>query len=594
MSSTVYYSVNLEQAAAQRFAVTCRYQPPNDGPCEFRIPAWIRGSYLIRDLARHVMDFSAQRGGEPVAFSRKDKSTVEIAPGSGEIELHYRVHASDASVRKAYLDQDRGFFNGSSLFYCPVSSPAPSEFRMRIDPAGGAQANWQLATSMRQAKVDAAGFGEYLAESYEELIDHPVELGAFERHDFEVDGIPHALVLSAGVDCDTRRMIDDIARICQTQREFFGGEPELDQYLFLTNVVSAGYGGLEHRSSCALICSHGDLPRIDQPKQSTEYRGFLGLCSHEYFHLWNVKRITPRSFADSELGREAYSCDLWHYEGVTSYYDDLFLLRSACIDAPTYLDLLAGQASRVERAPANRRQSLTEASFETWIKFYQPDDNSLNAAANYYSKGALVALCLDLELRLNSETSLDQVMQALWQRNGSSGTPVEEGGLEALASEVSGLDLKPFFDLALRSTEALPLERLLAEFGVQALRRASTSLIDPGGRTVLPAPTVWAGVRFKPGSLTVSHVLENGPAQRAGLIAGDEFVALAGQQLSAQKWLKLMEQLKPGDHELHFFRDGRMRQLRLALIAPPLDSWTITLAEVEGAVAQRRLAWLGV
>ena len=538
------------------------------------------------------MDLEARRGGAAAKVQRLDKSCFSVAAGQGEIELRYRVHASDPSVRKAWLDSERGFFNGSSLFYCPIVD-GPLEFRLRLESPPASLADWQVATSLQVESVAPNGFGVYSADSYEELIDHPVELGRFVRHEFEIDQIPHALVLSGRVDADAERIVQDLTKICRTQRQMFGGEPRLDQYLFLTNVVGAGYGGLEHRSSCALICSRADLPIQGQKSQSTEYRNFLGLCSHEYFHQWNVKRITPRRFSESTLDTEAYSQDLWHYEGVTSYYDDLFLLRSGCVEPGTYLDMLAGQITRVERAPAHRRQTLAEASFETWIKFYQPDDNTLNAAANYYAKGALVALCLDLELRLKSEMSLDAVMQALWKRHGREGVPVEESGLERIAAEISGLDLTEFFDRALRSTDPLPLETLLTAFGVGVARRASTSPIDPGGRSVVPAPGVWSGNRFRPGSLVISHVLDDGPMQRAGVIAGDELVALNGQKLTPQHWLKLMETLRPGACELHFFRDDSLHVRHVELVAPPLDTWVLTLADCDGEVADRRKAWLG-
>mgnify|MGYP003633657765 CR=1 FL=1 len=562
------------------------------------MPAWIRGSYLIRDPAKHVFELRAWRGDAPVSVQRLDKSAFMVPAGEGALCIRYRVHASDNSVRKAFLDANRGFFNGSSLFYAPVSI-ADAAFEIRLQkPSDPSCSEWKVATAMTAVETDAAGFGRYVASDFEELLDHPFELGRFVRRGFEVDGIAHDLVLAGRVDADVdaHRVTADLGRICSAQRQMFGGEPELDQYLFLTNVVNAGYGGLEHRASCALICCRTDFPRLGESGTSTEYRNFLGLCSHEYFHLWNVKRITAENFKKSDLSREAYTEDLWHYEGVTSYYDDLFLLRAQCVDAAGYLDLLAQTATRLQRTPARLRQTLAEASFETWIKFYQPDDNSLNANTNYYAKGALVALCLDLELRLNSDVTLDTVMQSMWKTYGRQGQGVPEGGFAAMAERVSGLNLQAFFEKTLRSTQELPLVDLLSRFGVTAELRACTSPIDNGGRTLASMKSCWAGLRLKPGSTTVSHVLDDGPAQAAGLSVDDELVALEGLRLTPQQWHKQMERQAAGQAlQLHYFRDEALQLTSLCLQEAPLDTWTMTLADIENeSVGQRRRQWLGV
>ncbi|MCC2655997.1 MAG: peptidase domain protein [Panacagrimonas sp.] len=594
MSADPRFTVSLPDPTTHRFHV--RLELPDSGTDSqtFRLPAWIRGSYLVRDLARHVVEVRAWRDGEPAAIERLDKSTFRVAAGPGALRLEYAVQAFDESVRKAFLDSRRGFFNGSSLFYCPDGLRG-SRFELVIErPAGEAYRQWRVATSMSAAEIDAQGFGRYVAENYEALIDHPVELGPFRRFDFEADGVPHALVVSGRVDADFERVTADLSKICSMQRTLFGGEPALPQYLFLTNVVSAGYGGLEHRASTALICSRADFPKAGQGAAHKEYRNFLGLCSHEYFHLWNVKRITAQSFLDSDLAREAYTRDLWHYEGVTSYYDDLMVLRAGILDAPTYLDVLAEQATRLQRSPARRRQTLADASFETWIKYYQPDENSPNAATNYYVKGALAALCVDLHLRRDSKVTLDDVMRRLWERHGREGRGVPEGGLESVAAELSGLDLKPLFDQLLRSTEELPLESLLADFGVKAELRACTSAIDDGGRTLARNPLTWVGMRLRPGETTVMHVLDDSPALAAGLSPGDQLVAIDGLRLTGPQWTRRLESLIPGVAvPVHYFRGDELFSTTLVPSTAPLDTWTFALADVGGETAERRRRWIG-
>lgn len=593
--SSVHYLVTPAAPREHRFDVRCTLAVPHPQGQVFSLPSWLRGSYLVRDFAKHIISIRAECNGEAVAIERLDKRTLRCAPVSGELQLIYSVYAFDQSVRKAYLDLARGFFNGSSLFYCPQGFEN-ADFEIDIaPPADAACSDWKLATTLDAIDIDARGFGRYRAQTYEALIDHPVEMAAYDRVDFDVDGIPHALVLSGRCELDRARVAADLAKICHVEREMFGQEPALDQYLFLTNVVGSGYGGLEHRSSTALITGRRSFPRVGDSAQSKEYREFLGLCSHEYFHLWNVKRITAQRFAESDLGAEAYSADLWHYEGLTSYYDDLFLLRAGLLEPAAYLDLLAQNATRVDRTPGHRVQTLADASFEAWIKYYQPDENSPNATVSYYVKGALVGLCLDLTLRLRSSVTLDDVMRAAWRRWGRSEQPVPEGGLEALAQEVSGLDLREFFDRALRSTEDLPLVELLAAFGIRAERRTRISEQDIGGRAEGRAPQSWLGVTLRPGDTRVATVIGGGPAAAAGVHAGDQILALNGLRVGSANWASAQAQLAPGDSvELHVFRDDELMALSLCAAASPADTWVLSvIADDDAERVERRRQWLG-
>lgn len=593
--SAVRYQVSPAQPREHLFAVRCTVAQPDPQGQVFSLPSWLRGSYMVRDLAKHIVSIRAESAGQPVAIERLDKRSLRCAAVAGELQLIYSVYAFDQSVRKAYLDLARGFFNGSSLFYCPQGfENAGFEVELAA-PSDAACADWTVATTLPELAVDARGYGRYHAQTYEELIDHPVEMAAFDRIDFDVDGIPHALVLSGRCELDRARVAADLAKICHVERELFGQEPALAQYLFLTNVVGTGYGGLEHRSSTALITARYSFPRVGNSAQPKEYREFLGLCSHEYFHLWNVKRITAQRFAESDLAAEAYSADLWHYEGLTSYYDDLFLLRAGLIDAATYLDILATNATRVERAPGHRVQTLADASFEAWIKYYQPDENSPNATVSYYIKGSLVGLCLDLTLRLHSASTLDDVMRAAWQRWGRSELPVREGGLEALAQEVSGLDLRAFFDRALRTIDELPLIKLLSAFGIRAERRARFSEQDQGGRGDGRALQSWLGLTLRSGDARVATVISGGPAAAAGVHAGDQILALNGLRVSSANWVSAQASLAPGDKlELHVFRDDELLKLQLQAAQAPADTWTLSLiADASAEVLARRAAWLG-
>ena len=589
--STVHYLVRCEPLA-HRYLVRGEFTATT--PPVLRLPSWIRGSYLVRDFAKHVQGLAAFADDRPVAITRLDKRSFRVE-GQGRIRLDYAVHALDASVRKAWLDTRRGFFNGSSLFYCPAGFER-SRFEIVVErPDAAVAPAWRLATALTPVAVDGDGFGGYAAADYETLIDCPVEMAAFQQVDFDVDGVPHGLILSGRCEPDLPRLASDIGRICHVQRELFGQQPAMDQYLFLTQVTGNGYGGLEHRTSTALVTARDALPRPGVPGLRKGYRGFLGLVSHEYFHLWNVKRITAARFADNDLSAEAYSEDLWAYEGVTSYYDDLMLLRAGLIDAPVYLDLVAEAATRLARTPGRFVQTLADASFEAWIKYYQPDEQTPNAAVNYYVKGALVTLCLDLWLRRHSRVTLDEVMRALWQRYGSRDVGVPEGGLEAVASELSGLDLKMQFDAWLRATTELPLAELLAEFGVVATLRASTGAGDEGGRNdARHSPPATLGLSLRAGEASVATVFADGPAEAAGLAAGDQLLAIDGLKLTAGNWANRMETLRPGAAvKLAYFRGDELLEATIIPVAPAADTWTLSLAEVAGEVLARRQAWLG-
>ena len=589
--SPVRYAVSLDPLT-HLYHVRCELADAGDDQV-FSLPSWIRGSYLVRDFAKHVLRLRASINGAPVAIERIDKRSFRVA-GRGALSLEYQVHAYDNSVRKAWLDTRRGFFNGSSLFYCPQGYEQAA-FEISIArPDAALCPGWKLATAMTEVLVDEAGFGTYRAAGYEELIDHPVEMADFQRIDFDVDGVPHSLILSGRCEPDTVRLAADLRRVCHVQRELFGQQPQLRQYLFLTQVTANGYGGLEHRASTALVCARDALPKPGQSGLRKGYRGFLGLVSHEYFHLWNVKRITPHRFAESKLAAEAYSQDLWAYEGITSYYDDLMLLRAGLLDAPSYLDLLAEAATRLQRTPGRFVQTVADASFEAWIKYYQPDENTPNAAVNYYIKGSLAALCLDLTLRLHSSVTLDDVMRKLWTRYGRDDQPVPESGLEQIAAELSGLDLRALFDSMLRSTAELPLAELLAEFGIKAALRPVSGPGDEGGRGETKPATAWSGLQLRGADTGIAQVLSASPAERAGLAAGYVLVALDGLRVSNANWSKLLEGLTPKRAvSVHFFRGDELLQTQLTPLLAPADTWVLTLAEADEVKLERRKKWLG-
>ncbi|MEL6344537.1 MAG: PDZ domain-containing protein [Myxococcota bacterium] len=602
MSTPVVYHVTPSHPGAHLFTVTCTVAEPAPEQV-FTMPTWIPGSYMIREFSQHVVRVEAADATGAVAVHKRDKRAWAVHHAHGPLTLTYEVYAWDLSVRKAHLDQTHGFFNGTSLFLSPsgfedtphaVTLHAPKDPKCR---------DWKVATTLPRTSGGPYDFGSFLAADYDELIDHPVEMGTFDLVTFEVDGVPHEIAVTGVHRGDLDALAADSQRICAVFSEMFGGLP-MDRYLFQLTVETSSYGGLEHRSSTALIHPRKGLPRHGQDERSDDYIGLLGLISHEYFHLWNVKRIKPDAFFPYDLSQEGYTTQLWAFEGFTSYYDDLALLRAGVIDVEGWMTLFGKQQTRVYSAGGRHKQSVADSSFDAWVKLYRSDENSVNAMISYYTKGALVGLALDLTLRLrsNGRVSLDDVMRTLWQRHGQPGRGVPEDGIEKIAAELLGEDLTEFFDLAVRGTADLPMAELLGAFAVGFRRRPAESAKDRGGsasKTSIDALRSRGSLLIKAksadGGSKITHVLDGGGGQDAGLSAGDVVIALDGLKCGGGLIEKLAER-SPGETvTLHAFRRGVLMTFE-ATLKPPPDTvvYLELLDDADEAALARRNAWLGV
>ncbi|WP_085317860.1 M61 family metallopeptidase [Derxia lacustris] len=602
MTASIRYTIAARQPEAHLFDITLAIDPAaTPGDVTVALPAWIPGSYMIREFARNIVSIEARalgrdgaKAGRKLPLVKLDKHTWRIAAGSQGVLLRYEVYAWDSSVRAALLDETRGFFNGTSVFLrvvgredeaCSVDIEAPAR-----------SSGWKVATALRPAAgkggAKRMGFGRYEAADYDELVDHPVELGTFDWIEFEAHGVPHGIALAgAGARLDRDRLAADIKRICEAQIAFF--EPAtraapMERYVFLVNAVPDGYGGLEHRASTALICTPESLPALGRADTSDAYRGFLGLVSHEYFHTWNVKRIKPAAFARYDFDREAYTRLLWIFEGFTSYYDDLFLVRSGLIDAPQYLRMLAKTVNDVARGPGRHRMSVADSSFDAWTKYYRQDENSPNEIVSYYQKGSLVALALDLLIRRESAGahSLDDVMRTLWVRFGRDFyalPPAERSGLgedefAAVVLAATGIDVAEAVAAFAYGSADLPLDELLVSAGVQL--------------TVKPASAAALGIKTRAAGAdcVIATAYRGGAAMTAGLSAGDVLVALDGRRVGHANLGTLLADYRVGDRvEITAFRRDRLlvRSVKLG----SADT-TIELAAGDGVQLDRPGAWL--
>jgi predicted metalloprotease with PDZ domain len=591
----IRYSIVPKQPAAHLFEVTVTVTDPDPSGQRFMLPVWIPGSYMIREFARNIVTLRAfNDAGRKVRVEKTDKHTWQAAPVNGALTLRYEVYAWDLSVRAAHLDDTTGFFNGTSVFLAAIGH---EEAQCLVDiqkPAGPAYRSWRVATALPEARgTKRYGFGEYTAQNYDELVDHPVTLGEFALATFKAHGVPHDIVIAGRVvSLDMARLSTDLKRICEAQIALF--EPKskkapVNRYVFMTQAVSDGYGGLEHRASTALICNRGDLPVEGRPQTTEGYRTYLGLCSHEYFHTWNVKRIKPAVFAPYDLTRENYTSLLWLFEGFTSYYDDLILVRSGLITQDEYFTMLGKVVGGVMRGSGRLKQTVAESSFDAWVKYYRQDENAPNAIVSYYTKGSLVALAFDLTIRAqtNNRKSLDDVMRLLWQRFGrdfyrGKAVGVAENEVEAVFAEATGAELGGLFEHAVHSTRDLPLETLLEPFGI--------TLAPEPDRNAKPS----IGARVRGGAdCTLAAVHDGSAAQKGGLSAGDVLVAIDGLRVTGSNLDALLSRYLPGAKvEVHAFRRDELRTTQLKLDGPEIGRYILSVADKRAAARNWRERWL--
>ena len=595
----IHYSIAPIDPHAHLFEVALRIEHPDPDGQELFLPVWIPGSYMVREFARHLEAVTASSGGHAVAIDKITKTRWRCAPLPGKrprpLTIHYRVYAWDLSVRCAHLDANQGFFNGSSVFLA-VTGREREPVSVDIHPPEGASyADWRLATTLPRFPGDTSGgdwaFGRFRAVDYDELVDHPAQMGRFETVGFDVGGCHHEVVVSGAPGADLDRVARDLRPICAKQIALF--EPTrprgpVPRYLFLVVATPDGYGGLEHRSSTALICSRDDLPAPGMTTLTEGYKTFLGLASHEYFHTWMVKRIKPAVFDPYDWLQETYTALLWIFEGFTSYYDDLMVRRAGQFDDAAYLTVLERAINRVAAGAGRKLQSTAESSFDAWTKYYRQDENSPNSIVSYYVKGSLVALCLDLTIRARtrSRASLDDVLRLMWRRWGrdfysvrqSTGHGLPEDGFPALVTEATGLDLREEIAAWAYGTGELPLAEVFEPFGVR-LKAAPGN----GGAAI--------GARVAPrdGGVAILSAERDGPAALAGLSAGDVVVAIDGLRMTDARFKALLARALPGTPvRVHAFRREQLFEATMTLGSPFVE----TRLSISGGSASARRLWL--
>lgn len=565
----LHYAIAIADHGAHLFQVTLTIPAASQTGHRLSLPAWIPGSYMIRDFARNLLDIKIESNQQPLPYQRIDKQTWQLAPTQHAVTVSYRVYAYDLSVRSAYLEQSFGFFNHSSLCLS-VEELAEQPCQVSIDCPQA----WQLATGLPRITGDQYGSGCFQANSYQDLIDHPVLMGHLTLCEFTAAGIPHTLVLAGRHYADCARICADLERICSEQIALFGQQAPFDRYLFLTMVVGRGFGGLEHGNSTALICNRKDLIHANKTTMDNDYRVFLSLCSHEYFHSWNVKTLKPKLFLPYQLNAEQYTPQLWFYEGFTSYYDDYLLHRAKLLSANAYLAIVGETIAKVERGKGHARQSVAESSFYAWTKYYKQDENSPNAIVSYYAKGGLIALCIDLQLRLqsNHQITLATVMAEFWRRFGATLQGTDDHSFEDFLREHYGYhEIADFVAACTTNTEPLPLAPLLEQFGISLTRCNGSDDNNFSGKAAPTALPVSLGAKYKANAngLELTHVYEGEAAAQCGLSALDRIIAIDHLQATDTTVRELFERFQPGQTvTVHAFHRDELREYRLTWQQP--------------------------
>ena len=575
-----HYWVRMPEPANHLLEVELRLTDiPATEPLTFKFPAWTPGSYLLREYARHLQDFGAfDASDRPVPFTRVDKNTWQLPPtNTPRLRIHYRIYANDLTVRTNHLDTTHGYFNGAATFLC-CDGREREAIALTVCPP---HPTWKIATSLTPdgTSIEPGQPQTFLAQDFDELVDSPVEVGLHRSKAFEVLGKPHRFVVWGEGNEDLEAIVKATQTIVKTEAELFGGLP-YDSYMFLLHLTGSGGGGLEHKNSTSLLYPRFGFQNPDR------YDRFLSLVAHEFFHLWNVKRLRPKAIETFDYTQENYFRSLWFCEGTTSYYDTLILRRADLISVKTYLKLLGDRIGKLQNIPGRYVQSLLDSSFDTWIKLYRPTENTSNSQISYYLKGEIISALLDLHIRVQSEghCSLDTVMQDLWQRFGKSERGYTDAELKESFEAAATTSLDEFFADYIEGTTELDYDRFLEPFGLKL--EASTSPDRP--------PFLGIKAASENGVTAIKSVAMGSPAQQAGIWAGDELLAIGGYKVTAGTWEERLKSYKIDQTlSVTVFQREELKTVSVTLADPRSDKYEIVpLSDPTEEQRQRCESWL--
>ena len=577
----VSHTLSFPQKDNQYLRVVSRF-PLTSETVEFLLPSWNPGSYLIRDFAGNLERFGAtDSAGRSLKVTKLAKNHWEVeAAGASEVFLTYDVWAGRKSVSESWIESDFAVLNGAGVFlYNDQSRGAVQLVSLELP------ASWSgVHTTLEQQGGEAV----YRAADYDELIDSPIAVGNMVEHQFSVNRHPYSLVLSYENEFwDDEVSAEDVARIVKAHQAFWGVNPFDRRYLFI-NLFMEKFGGLEHDHSTVMMCSAWQM------RGRRDYIKWLGLVSHEFFHSWNIRRMRPEALVEYDYDEEVYTRELWFAEGLTSYYDNLLLFRGGLIDVGDYFELLAEEIRNYETTPGREVRSAELASFDTWIKQYKPDNNKFNSTVSYYRKGALIGFVADMEIRRASggKASLDSVMRDMYARygrdeSGQRGYP--PGAFEDMVASVAGPEVRKIVEAMLQTTLDPDVDRALDWYGLELNRSTGNSDNEPA------PPGVGVKWQVSGSSVVAEHVLLGHSAAAAGVLPGDELLAINGFRVTPFDFQNRFLKLKPEEQvELTLVRHGRLINLPMQVGTAIPEKYTITArAGLNSREKKRMESWLG-
>jgi predicted metalloprotease with PDZ domain len=520
----IRYQVAMPHPENHLFEVVLQLNGYKLSILDLKMPVWTPGSYLVREYAKNLQDFGVFAASQALPWRKVSKNHWQIdTAGVSKLTIKYRVYANELSVRTNHLDTTHGYFNGAALFFRIVGFDKQS-ITINITPP---HPEWIVTSALNKLEGQ---LNTFIADDFDILVDSPFEVGTQELYKFDVLGKSHELAIWGKGNYQAEEMIADFQKIIEVEAGMFGGLP-YDRYVFLLHLFSQSYGGLEHKNSCSLVYQRFGFRERDK------YERFMQLVAHEFFHLWNVKRIRPKGLEIFDYEQENYTPSLWFCEGTTSYYDLLIPLRAGIYNAKKFLFNCSKEITRYLTTPGRRVQPLAESSFDAWIKLYRQDANSPNSQISYYLKGEMVSLLLDLLIRTNhrNERSLDDVMLKMWEQFGKQEIGYTPEELEEVIQSVADTDLFEFFERYLHTTEDLPFNDYLEAFG---LKLVADGIEEP-----------YFGVRVvtENGREIIKFVEYDSPAQQAGIDATDELLAIDGIKLTSGALSDRLKDYQPGD-----------------------------------------------
>ena len=518
---------------------------------EFSMPVWTPGSYLVREYARHVESFGAtDSGGNALVWRKKDKNTWQIdTKGAKEIVVKYNVYANELTVRTSELNEDHAFITPAALLMFP-GGQLKAASTVRVVP----YKDWKIATGLPKVEGQTNVFR---AENFDVLYDSPFEVGNFKEVSFTVQGKPHRFVVEGEGNYDLQRIVSDTTKIIEESYKIFGELPYTD-YTFILNL--RGGGGLEHLNSTALQWNRFGFT-------GNQYNNFMTLVAHEYFHLWNVKRIRPDALGPFDYENENYTKLLWVAEGATAYYESVLVQRAGIINAKEFLEGKAAQIQALQERPGRFETSLEEASFDAWIKYYRQDENALNNQISYYDKGELVSFLLDVEIRAASKgtKSLDDVMRYLYNEFYKKNRNYTPEDYQKISEMMAGRSLEDFFAKYVRGRAEIDYDAILRGIGLQ--------LKNNKGRE---AAYLGANTRQDGDRLTITSVPKGTPAYEQGLNNNDQIIAIDGARANQTFLQNYLGEKKAGDKvKLTVFRFDELREFEITLGARARSAYQI-------------------